>query len=124
MKRVIASLVCLAAVVGFALFPKEYARVSSPDGRYVAAAKYYAYRAWLPMSPGDGGRKEGWILVVAKDGEKIGAVPVDMVSRIQELRWTSDSVGVPCIWHGPSEHSLGAKSLRGEPIQSVKKKGT
>jgi hypothetical protein len=99
MKRVvIASLVCLAIVVGFALFPKEYARVKSPDGRYVAVAKYHSYRAWLPMPPGDGGSKEGWILVVAKDGEKIGTVPVDMVSRIQELRWTSDSVEVPLVF--------------------------
>jgi hypothetical protein len=99
MKRlIVAPLVCLAMMVGFALFPKEYARVSSPDGRYIAVAKYHPYQGWSPMSPGDGGSNEGWILVVAKDGEKIGSVPVVIVSRIQELRWTSDSVEIPLVF--------------------------
>ena len=99
MKRfIIASLICLAVAIGVAFFPKEYARVLNPDGRHIAIAKYHAYQAWLPVSPADAGGKEGWILIVAKDGETIGSAPVDRVSQIQDLRWTPDSVEVPLVF--------------------------
>jgi hypothetical protein len=98
MKRiVIAAFLGVAVVAALAFSPKEYARASSPDGRHVAIAKYRSYLAWLPMSPGSSGDKNGWIVITTIDGKKIGVADVDMVSQIQDLRWTQDSVEVRLV---------------------------
>jgi hypothetical protein len=98
MKRVlIAALVGVALVAGFAFWPKEYGRESSPDGKYFAVAKYRNYQSWLPMFPGAGGDKAGWIVILTRDGKEIGKTDVGMVSQIRDLRWSPASVELPLV---------------------------
>ena len=81
--------VCLIAFSAF--HAEEYNRSVSPDGKYIAIAKYHAFRAWIPMMPGGSGDKSGWIEVFSKDGKYFGSHSVEMVSFIQEIEWSRDS---------------------------------
>jgi hypothetical protein len=51
------SVVCFAAFSAF--HEKEYDRSVSPDGKYVAVARYHAFRSWLPIMPGGSGDNPG-----------------------------------------------------------------
>lgn len=96
-RALIAFLIGAGLVAGFALWPQEYARELSPDGKHVAVAKYRAYQSWIPMFPGQFGDKSGWIEIVTKDGKKVGEADVDMVSQIRDIRWSPDSVEVRLV---------------------------
>ena len=85
----------LTAIVVSALWPHEFTRVSSPDGRHVAVVHYRAYEGWLPIFPGASGDKSGWVTVFTKEGKKRGPSVLDMVSDIQGLRWYPEAVWVP-----------------------------
>jgi len=98
MKRaLIAFLIGVGLIAGLSLWPQEYAREPSPDGKNVAVAKYRAYQSWIPMFPGQSGDKAGWIVILTKDGKKVGKADVDMVSQIRDLRWSADSVEVRLV---------------------------
>ena len=84
--------ICISVLFSVASRPVEYARSASPDGKHVAVAKYRAYQSWLSIMPGQSGDKSGWITVSKIDWSRIGEVDVEMVSMIQDIHWTSDTV--------------------------------
>lgn len=95
MKKVIAAILFVAVVVAiFALQKKEYARVQSPDGAFVAIAEYRAFRAWLPMPPGSGGDKPGWVRLVTQNDALVGEASVPMVSLIRYIRWSKEEASI------------------------------
>ena len=65
----------------------EYLRVTSPDGRFHAVAEYRRYEALVPMFPGGGGDKPGFVTVYTREGASCGRVAVPMVQGIHELQW-------------------------------------
>lgn len=96
MKKAFAALFVVGAalVLTFAIRKKEYARVSSPDGSFVAIAEYRAYTSWLPMMPGQSGDKPGWVRVVSKRGVLIGEAKVPMVWFVNDIRWSKEEVAI------------------------------
>jgi len=85
-------------VLSFIVFhTDEYARISSPDGKYIAVAEYRSYLALIPMTPGSSGDKEGWITIKTKDGRKIGKEKVEMVSFINDIRWSATEASIPAV---------------------------
>lgn len=78
-----------------AFWPQEYSRVRSPDGRHIAIAKYRAYEGWLPRMPGSSGDKSGWLVVVTKEGRRVGELDLGMVSEVADLRWEKGTLWVP-----------------------------
>jgi hypothetical protein len=98
MKRaLIAFFIGAAVIAALAFWPKEYRRVRSPDGRHLAIARYRAYQSWLPLFPGQAGDKKGWIVILTKDGMKIGEADVEMISEISDIRWAPDSVEIRLV---------------------------
>jgi len=92
MRFAITAFLLFSALIFLAAFwPQEYRRISSPDGKYFAVAKYHAYQSWLPIFPGQSGDKSGWVIIFKKDGTKIGEADVDMVQMIQEINWKPDA---------------------------------
>jgi hypothetical protein len=98
MKFAIAAFLLFATLISVAAFwPQEYRRISSPDGKYFAVAKYRACQSWLPMFPGHSGDKSGWIVVSKKDGTKIGKADVDMIWMIQDIDWKPATAELPLV---------------------------
>jgi hypothetical protein len=97
-------LLILVVVVGAALFAglrtEEYARVTSPDGRFYAVATYRAYQACVPRMPGGGGDKPGFIEVFRRDGVSCGRADVVMVNELTSIRWDADEASLPveAVW--------------------------
>ena len=91
-------------VVGAALFvglrTEEYARVSSPDGRFYAVATSRVYQACVPRMPGGGGDKPGTIEVFRQDGVSCGRAEVSMVNELTSIRWDADEASLPseAVW--------------------------
>ena len=91
-------LVVVALLVGalvLGLRTEDYARVTSPDQRFIAVATYRSYQACIPRMPGGGGDKPGFITVYRRDGTSCGRAPVAMVSELASLRWDDGSVSLP-----------------------------
>jgi hypothetical protein len=72
----------------------EYDRVSSPDGRHFAVARYPLWRVCFPMMPGSGSDKSGTIAIYTASGESCGNIPVEMVSFIRDLTWETNKVSL------------------------------
>ncbi len=73
---------------------KEYDRSLSPDGKYVAVAKYRAFRSWLPTNPGGSGDMPGWVTLFTKEGKSLGSLDVDMVSVLKDIQWTDHTAEI------------------------------
>lgn len=89
MRRVLLTVgaaLALAALVGYAVWPVEYARVETQDGRFVAVATTARFRYWIPMMPGSGGDKPGAVTVYTRSGRSCGRAPVPMVSFLHEVQ--------------------------------------
>src|SRR5689334_15534445 len=67
----------------------ESRRVTSPDGRFYAVATCPIWQYYVPMSPGSGGDKSGYVTVFTREGKSCGRVPVDMVWMIQDIKWSA-----------------------------------
>ena len=87
--------VCTAAFLAFR--PQEYDRSVSPDGKYVAVAKYHAFRSWIPMMSGSSGDKPGWITLSTQEGRFIGSRNLEMVSFIRDIQWTDHSAEIHLV---------------------------
>ncbi len=85
-----AALLVGVAAVAAAFSLGEYTRVASPDGRFHAVAEYRRYEALVPMFPGGGGDKPGFVTIYTREGASCGRVPVPMVQRVHELQWGAD----------------------------------
>lgn len=96
-KLLIALGLMLFLLAASTLRQKEYSRVTSPDGRYTAIAKYRAYQEWLPMNPGSSGDKPGTITVISSSGAACGTQEVDMVSMIHDLEWSAKEANIRLI---------------------------
>lgn len=97
-KSVLIAAVLIICIITFSAFRAlEYDRSLSPDGNYVAVARYHAFRAWIPMMPGSSGDKPGWITLSTKDGRHIASESLDMVSFIEEIYWTDDSAEIRSV---------------------------
>lgn len=77
-----------ALAVAFSL--DEYRRVASPDGRFHAVAEFRRYAALIPMFPGGGGDKPGFVTVYTREGVSCGRVEVPMVQHVHQLTWGAD----------------------------------
>jgi len=96
----------IAVVLAIAgLTKKEYDRVSSPDGRFVAVAEFPRYEALLTRFPGATGDKSGSITLSTRAGKKIGTISVPMVSSIRDIRWMKEEASIPALatWRLPRE---------------------
>ncbi|MFN7973354.1 MAG: hypothetical protein U0166_13575 [Acidobacteriota bacterium] len=112
--------VALALVSGVAaayLFaPVEYARIASPDGRWVAVATHLRYLGFLPMMPGGGGDKPGQVTIYrVADGRSVGSAPIELCWMLSDIRWEAGKAEIPLGRHvGPRPgHGRGrARALR------------
>jgi len=75
----------------------ESRRVTSPDGRFYAVATCPIWQYYVPMSPGSGGDKSGYITVFTREGKSCGRVPVDMVWMIQDIKWSATTAELPLV---------------------------
>ena len=88
----------IALLISYFCLPHpEYERVASPDGRYVAVATYPPWAGFVPMMPGSGGDKGGWIEVLGSDGHSYGRIAVPMVSFVREIEWTPTSAHLKLV---------------------------
>ena len=99
MKKIAITVLSLAslALCSLGLQKKEYARLSSPDGEFVAVAEYREFRSMLPSFPGQSGDHPGWITVFGRDGRSMGRSPTEMVSAIHDVRWRKHGVFIPSV---------------------------
>lgn len=90
-KRV-AVVVCVAligAVICSSFRLTEQIRVHSPDGRFYAVAASRIWQSYLPMSPGGGSDKPGYVTIFTKQGTPCGTVHVPMIWMIEEIQWSA-----------------------------------
>lgn len=92
MKRyfILSAVIVLAPLVLFLFITVEHSRVSSPDGRFVAVTSSPIYQFVIPMMPGGGSDKSGYITVYTADGRSCGRAPIEMLWMIQDLRWSPE----------------------------------
>lgn len=92
MKRTV-KICCLgllsAVALGLSLRLVECRRVASPDGRFYAVASCRAWRAYLPMMPGSGGDKPGYVTVFTWEGQSCGSAPLPLAWMIDEMQWST-----------------------------------
>ncbi len=90
-RRTIVALSTIACLVAMVLLPfvltSQYARVTSPDGRFYAVASFPMWQSYVPMMPGQSGDKPGYITIYTADGRSCGRTAVEMVSFIRDLEW-------------------------------------
>lgn len=83
----------IASLIVLALLPfvltGQYSRVSSPDGRFYAVATFPIWQRYVPMMAGQSGDKSGYITIYTAEGHSCGRTPVDMVSFIGDLKWST-----------------------------------
>lgn len=89
--------VALGVFLAVALRRLEYQRVYSPDERFYIVAEYPAYQGWLPVMPGGGGDKAGYVTLYTADGQKLRSDKLDMMQMIGDLHWSSDSVEIRTV---------------------------
>lgn len=75
----------------------EYRRVTSPDGRFQAVAEYRRYEALVPMFPGGGGDKPGFVTVYTREGVSCGRVEVPMVQHVYQLAWSPHAAEIRLV---------------------------
>ncbi|MBC2600533.1 hypothetical protein [Puniceicoccus vermicola] len=97
MKKTIFAVILILGLIGHAFWPAEYQKIKSPDGRFEATAYYHRYKEWLPLSPGQGGDKSGWIKIESLSGENFGDLKVDRISRINEIEWTPGTAEIKLL---------------------------
>jgi hypothetical protein len=85
----------IASCAAMFLPKSEYSRKWSPDGKQVAIA--YSRTIWslLPVFPGGGSDKPGWIRIETKEGRRIKEYSIEMLSLIQDIRWEGDNARLP-----------------------------
>jgi hypothetical protein len=81
----------LVVIVGLAavLFApmQTYRHEESPDGEFVAVAKYSLFSSLMPVMPGQAGDKPGRVTIIRKDGWPCGSAAVEMVQMVGDVRW-------------------------------------
>lgn len=83
--------ILFASIAALSWLPlSEHWRTQSPDGTFVAVARAQPLYALLPVMPGGGSDKPGWVTVY-KGGRSCGAAPVEMVSFAYHLAWQLDA---------------------------------
>ena len=87
----------MAAAVIVLNYPCEYTRVKSPDGRFICIAFFPYWKSLVPMTPGSGGDKSGFVEIRGANGRSLGSAPIEMVSMIHGLKWYSDAASIPCV---------------------------
>ena len=87
------SMLAIFTGVSAALFAPflTYREMPSPDGAFTAIARSSLFYALVPVMPGQAGDKPGRVTVVRSDGRSCGSTDVEMVSLIDDLRWSLDS---------------------------------
>ncbi len=82
----------------------EYARFTSPDGRFELVV--YRHPALFAM-PGQGGDVPGTIVLQTRGGQELQRTPVSMVQLISEPRWEKDKVVMKLLfdWKLPGNSS-------------------
>ncbi len=90
-----------AWVLGPRLFREEYRSFLSPDGNYRVVV--LREPVWHAVMPGQAGDAPG-VVRLYRQGEVLQETKVDMVSRVQHVEWTADSVEIKLIaeWELPS----------------------
>jgi hypothetical protein len=51
----------------------------SPRGGYIAKLSVKTFHSFMPMMPGSGSDKPGYVEIVNKDGDSMGEIPVPML---------------------------------------------
>ena len=74
----------------------QYDKITSPDGRYSAEAKYAPFLALLPYAWGHMGSVPGRITFNEnKTGICVYTAYVDMVSSLYEIAWSNTTATIP-----------------------------
>lgn len=75
----------------------EFARSSSPDGRFTAVSEYHTWRSLRPMTPGSSSDKPGFVTIYASDGRSLGRAPVPLLQLARDLRWEAEAAEIPLV---------------------------
>ncbi|MBK04419.1 MAG: hypothetical protein CL920_20340 [Deltaproteobacteria bacterium] len=88
LKRLFVASVLLVMSVSWLLTrPVLYAKMKSPNGVYTAIAQHPLYLSLIPMMPGGGGGKAGYITIRHRSGRSCGTYSVPMVSFLMSIQW-------------------------------------
>ena len=101
----------VASFGAFLLGRIEAAKVSSPDGAFVAVTSFRRYEGLIPRSPGSGGDKPGSLEVLRMDGRSCGRASLPMVSIGRDLQWDLTSTPRTATVIGAATWNLDACSL-------------
>lgn len=94
----VSTIVILGAVGSLPfVMTEEYSRVTSPDGRFYAVATCPIWQQYVPMAPGGGGDKSGYVTVYTRQGKSCGRAPVDMVWMIQDVKWSATNAELALV---------------------------
>ena len=96
-RLLLGGLLFIALAASIFLPSGEYQRLSSPDGRFYAIARYPLWQSFVPVMPGGGGDMSGSITIYSREGNSCGRAPVDMVSLIGDVRWSADEARIPAV---------------------------
>ena len=89
---------CLAALAVLAfVFTEEVSRVSSPDGRFYAVVTRPIWERYAFTTPGHSSDASGYITIYTADGRSCGGVSVEMISLIQDLKWSADHAEIRLV---------------------------
>ena len=100
MKKIVmgTALVCFGALVSLPfVLTGEYSRVASPDGRFYAVATFPIWQRYVPVMSGQAGDKSGCVTVYTAEGRSCGRAPVEMVSCIRDLVWSTDHAEIRLV---------------------------
>ncbi len=68
---------------------KEHDRLNSPDYRFYAVSTCPIWQYCIPMSPGGGSDKSGYVTVYTREGKSCGRAPVGMVWMMKDMEWSN-----------------------------------
>jgi hypothetical protein len=72
----------------------------NPSGEYCAEISYCTFLGYLPMGPGQGSDKPGFVEIFNLNGESQGWVGIPMLWVADDLRWTDHgaTVNTKAVW--------------------------
>ena len=96
----LAPLTMVVAALGlstFLLMPAEQFRLQDPSGKYTAIVSSRRFLSYIPMMPGQGSDKPGFLTIVDDNDAALGRIPVDMIQMARDIKWTPTGTKITLI---------------------------